>query len=91
MALSVAAKDAIARGLHRYWSERRTPTAFTKTPLRDGVDDSDTYYETNGAAMNTAINATLRSQATTTQKELLHAMVLLARHDPELVRRILGV
>lgn len=91
MALTVGEKDQVWRGIHKHHSQDRTPENYAKVDLRTAIDDADTYAEANAVTMNTALNATFRSAATDAQKALVYAVVFIARYDPELAKRLLGV
>lgn len=89
--LSNAIRLQLWRGLMRYWSAlRETLAVMTKADLQAAVDAADVWANDNASSYNTALPATFRTNATAGQKALLLAMVILARHDPVLVRSILG-
>ena len=90
-ALPQADRQRIWRGLMRYWSARReTVTGMTKSDLQAAVNAADDWADANAAAYNLALPLTFRTNATNGQKAFLLAMVVLARHNPALLRAILG-
>ena len=83
--------DRIRRGLMRWWSNLREQTgAFTKTDLRAAIVAADAWVDTNAAAYNTALPATFRNSATTSQKSLLLVSVILMRFNVNLLKQIFG-
>lgn len=81
-ALSTTIRQQLWRGLMRFWSQRlEAVSGLTKTDLQAAV---------NAASFNSALPATFRNNATSAQKALLLAVVVLARYDATTVRAILG-
>ncbi len=78
------------RALIRYWSNEREITPFIKETIFDSVTAIDAFLDSNTAAINLQFDLAFRNNATPAQKALLVAFVTLARHDPELLRRIVG-
>jgi hypothetical protein len=90
-ALSTTIRQQIWRGLMRYWSTQlSTLTGMTKTDIQAAVNAADDWADANAASYNTALPTAFKNNATAAQKALLLAMVVLARHDSNLLRSILG-
>lgn len=81
----------IHKGLMRYWSNlRETVASITKTDLKAAVDAADAWVDANAAAYNTALPATFRTNATSSQKSLLLVAVVLMRFNVELLKTVFG-
>ena len=79
------------RGLMRFWSAAlATLAGCTKADLQAAVNAADDWANTNAASYNSALPATFRTNATTAQKAVLLAVVVLARYDAASIRAILG-
>lgn len=90
-ALSNAVRLQLWRGLMRFWSNRlETIAGITKTDLQAAVTAADDWADANAASYNSALPATFRTNATTAQKAVLLAVVVLARYDAASIRAILG-
>lgn len=89
--LPTADRQRIWRGLMRYWSAlREVLSGQLKTDIQAAVNAADVWADDNAASYNTALPVAFRTNATAGQKALLLAMVILARHNPALLRSILG-
>jgi len=83
--------DRIRRGLMRWWSNLREPTVvFDKTQFREAIVAADAWVDANAAAYNTALPATFRNNATTSQRSLLLVAVILMRFNVNLLKQIFG-
>lgn len=83
--------DRIRRGLMRWWSTLREPTAtFDKTALRAAIVAADAWVDANSAAYNSALPVAFRNNATTSQKSLLLVAVVLMRFNLDILKRIFG-
>lgn len=81
----------IWRGLMRFWSAQlETISGINKTALRAAVDAADDWADANAASYNSALPATFRNNATSAQKALLLAIVILARYSSSAIRSIIG-
>lgn len=90
-ALSTTIRQQLWRGLMRFWSARLEVVAgITKTDLQAAVNAADDWAGANAASYNSALPATFRNNATTAQKAVLLAVVVLARYDAASIRAILG-
>jgi hypothetical protein len=90
-ALPTASRVQIWRGLMRFWSElRETVTTVTKSDLQAAVNAADDWVDANAASFNTALPATFRANASTSQKSLLLVAVVLMRFNVELLKRVFG-
>ena len=90
-ALSTTIRQQIWRGLMRFWLARLEVVAgITKTDLQAAVNAADDWADANAASYNSALPATFRNNATTAQKAVLLAVVVLARYDAASIRAILG-
>lgn len=90
-ALSNAVRLQLWRGLMRFWSNRlETIAGITKTDLQAAVTAADDWADANAASFNSALPATFRNNATSGQKALLLAVVVLARYNVASLRAILG-
>jgi hypothetical protein len=90
-ALSTNVRQQIWRGLMRYWSNaRETVAGITKADLQAAVNAADDWADSNASSFNSALPTTFRNNATTAQKALLLAIVVLARHAPASIRSIVG-
>ena len=89
--LSNAVRQQLWRGLMRFWSAAlATLAGCTKADLQAAVNAADDWANTNAASYNSALPATFRTNATTAQKAVLLAVVVLARYDAASIRAILG-
>jgi hypothetical protein len=89
--LSETIRAQIWRGLMRYWSRQlEVLSGINKTALRAAVDAADDWADSNASSYNTALPATFRNNATSAQKALLLAIVVLARHNVAFIRSIVG-
>ena len=89
MALPEGTKDAIARGLMRFWSDKREEVAVVKAAIRAAVDDADAWVDANAASYNAALPVPFRTNATQPQKSILLVAVALGQYDPELLKRLM--
>mgnify|MGYP000393784282 CR=1 FL=1 len=90
-ALSTQDRQRVWRGMMRFWSGQRTSVAgITKADLQAAVNAADDWADQNAASFNSALPATFRNNATSGQKALLLAVVVLARYDVASLRAILG-
>ncbi len=90
-ALSNAVRLRLWRGLMRFWSATlATLAGCTKADLQAAVNAADDWADQNAASFNSALPATFRNNATSGQKALLLAVVVLARYDVASLRAILG-
>lgn len=90
-ALSNAVRLQLWRGLMRFWSATlATLAGCTKADLQAAVNAADNWADANAASYNSALPATFRTNATTAQKAVLLAVVVLARYDAASIRAILG-
>lgn len=83
----------IWRGIMRYGSKpdtRQIWAGMTKTDLQAAVNAADDWADSNAASFNSALPVTFRTNASTEQKALLPALVVLARYNPAAVRNIVG-
>jgi len=76
--LTTNQRDQVYRAFLRLISAE--PCAFLKTTLRTAVDNADDWAESAGASVpatsyNAALNVTFRTNATSTQKAALLALV----------------
>ena len=88
--LDETARQAIWRGLMRYWSEQGELTSFTNVQLRAMVDALDTFFDANALAINATIPQPIRGAATAQQKAFTAAVVMLARFDPASARKLVN-
>ena len=91
--LSDADRVRVWRGLMRYWSAadtRETLQGILKADLRDAVNATDDWIDTNAAAFNTSLPLVVRTNLTAGQKLLLFCAVAAMRSAPALAIRIVG-
>jgi hypothetical protein len=90
-ALTDQDRQRVTNGLMRYWSQLiEQVSGVTKSDVRAAVNAADTWADDNQAAYNTALPVTFRNNATTPQKSLTLAAVVLMRYNPELLKDIFG-
>jgi hypothetical protein len=83
----------IWRGIMRYGSKpdtRQIWDGLTKPDLRAAVDAADNWADANAASFNAALPIPFRTNATSGQKALLLALVVLARYNPSVIRTVVG-
>lgn len=91
MALSNEDRQKVTTGLMRYWSRLFEPvTGISKADLYAAVVAIDNWIEANQAAINTALPATFRTNATPAQKTLLFMAVAAARVSMGFARQVFG-
>lgn len=89
--LSTTVRQQLWRGLMRFWSQRlEAVSGLTKTDLQAAVNAADDWADANAASFNSALPTTFRNNATSAQKALLLAVVVLARYGAASIRAILG-
>lgn len=89
--LTEADRQKIWRGLMRYWSSDWTlMSGFNKSELRDAVNATDDWIESNQASFNNALPEPAKSNLTQPQKTLLFCVVALARVSIPFLRKVLG-
>ncbi len=89
--LPTADRQRIWRGLMRYWSaEREAIGGCAKADILAAVEATDTWIDDDQAAVNTALPATFRTNATLAQKTLLFCAVALMRVSIGALRRMFG-
>jgi hypothetical protein len=75
----------------RYWSSvRETLAGILKADLQAAVDAADGWVDANAASYNSALPATFRVNATSGQKALLLAAVVLMRYNVDFLKRVFG-
>jgi hypothetical protein len=90
-ALSNAIRLQLWRGIMRLWSRQgATLSGLLKADIQAAINAADDWADSNAASYNSALPTAFRTNATAAHKALLLAMVVLARHDPVLIRAILG-
>lgn len=77
--LSNADLLAVVRAMNRTLSRYGQDAAFTKPQLAAAVTDIDAFLDANATAMNAALPTAFRNTATTPQKQVLFAYVLMKR------------
>jgi len=89
--LPTATRLQLWRGLMRFWSRQlETLSGLTKSDLQAAVNAADDWADANASSYNTALPTAFRTNATTGQKALLLAVVVLARYNAAILRSILG-
>lgn len=89
--LSETDRLKIWRGLMRYWSTlQETVLGITKADLKDAIDATDSWVDSNSVSYNSALPTTFRTNATQGQKSLLLVAVVLMRFNSEFLKRIFG-
>ena len=85
--------NKIWRGYMRYLSRidvNDTVSDVVKQDIKDAIEATDAWIDTNDAAFNAALPLTFRNNATQSQKALLFCAVTLMRYDEQLLRQIFG-
>jgi hypothetical protein len=77
MALTQGQKDALLKRVQTRWSDARTACPFTKAQLIAAADAADTWLDANKTEYNSALPVAFRNAASTEQKGLLLAYVVL--------------
>lgn len=89
--LSEADRLKIWRGIMRWWSMSRESTStLTKSDIKDAVDTTDDWIDSNQSSFNAALPTNFRDNATQIQKTLLFCAVALMRTGSEFLGRIFG-
>lgn len=91
--LSEADKQKVWRGFMRYLSRQDindTVPENIKQDIKNAVDATDNWIDTNQVGFNTALPATFKDNASQEQKTLLFSAVALMRVSEDLLRQILG-
>lgn len=89
--LSEQDRQRIWRGLMRYWSNLRVPiSSLNKNELRNAVDATDNWIESNQGSFNNALPEPAKSNLSQAQKTLLFCVVALARISIPFLRKVLG-
>ena len=90
-ALSDADRKRIWRGLMRFWSRNREQTpGMVKGDIRAAVDAADSWLDDNAANFNNALPTAAKTNMTASQKSLLVAVGALMRHDPVMLKQMIG-
>ena len=89
-ALSAADRQRISTGLQRATSVFGGVNNVLKADLLAAVNATDNWIDTNQAAFNSALPATFRNNASTTQKTILFCAVALARVSLAFLRLVFG-
>ena len=89
--LSETNRLKVWRGLMRWWSAAREETpGISKHELKDAVDATDDWIESNQAGFNNALPEPVKSNLSQAQKTLIFCAVAIARVSIEFLRKILG-
>ena len=91
--LPEADRQKVWRGFMRYLSRQDindTVLENIKQDIRDAVDATDSWIETNQIGFNTALPIMFKDNASLEQKTLLFSAVALIRVSEDLLRQIFG-
>lgn len=83
-------RQRVATGLARYWSLFRTSVPVLASDVRDAVNATDSWIDSNQASYNSALPVAFESGASTAQKTLLFCAVALARVSIQILRVVFG-
>jgi hypothetical protein len=89
--LSKTDRDRIWKGLIDWWNKQREAPTFSKQELSETIDLCDVWFDTNRPTMLAAMGVGFRGKATSSEVDVVLGAVLIARHDPELLRTMFGV
>ena len=88
--LSNADRQRVSNWLMRNWSALFEPVGLSADDVRNSVNATDTWIESNQAAYNSALPAAAQSALTLAQKTLLFCTVAGARVSIAFLKRMVG-
>lgn len=89
--LANAQRQKITNGVMRYWSRFREPTTgITKHDLKEAIDATDSWINSNAASFDNALPAAIKTNLTAEQKTLLFCSVAAFRVSKDFAVRLLG-
>jgi hypothetical protein len=92
--LSDQDREKAHHGLMRYWSEllddSGAPAVLVKAAIRDAVNETDNWIDTNEGSFNTALPTPFKNNATQEQKTILFCAIAAMRVSPEFARKLFG-
>ena len=86
-------RQKVWRGYMRYLGRQDindTVLNNIKQDIKDAVDDTDDWIDSNDVIYNTALPTTFKDNASQGQKALMFCAVALMRYDEQLLRQLLG-
>lgn len=91
MALTTEERQAVARGLRRYWSAQfETTPNIVKSDVDAAIAATDSYIDSIQASYNEVLPESVRVNFNVAQKTLIFCIVALARVSIPFTRRFFG-